>query len=160
MSFSNLQVDDEAYQEEQEKSMAKTAHEKLLVHSIHFWYFDYWLVYWFTIDELFWSNLYYLVWSLGRQKNFTCISLSWIFAQSCWRSSGLLTFALHVDCFLFPIICLRLYPHIWLIPFQVLVIVGETGSGKTTQIPQYLHEAGYTKRGMVRLQVINLIFLK
>ncbi|KAL8139986.1 hypothetical protein V2J09_006007 [Rumex salicifolius] len=32
---------------------------------------------------------------------------------------------------------------------QVLIIVGETGSGKTTQIPQYLHEAGFTKRGMV-----------
>ncbi|XP_023759041.1 pre-mRNA-splicing factor ATP-dependent RNA helicase DEAH1 isoform X1 [Lactuca sativa] len=32
---------------------------------------------------------------------------------------------------------------------QVLIIVGETGSGKTTQIPQYLHEAGYTKRGMI-----------
>ncbi|KAJ4842063.1 Pre-mRNA-splicing factor ATP-dependent RNA helicase DEAH1 [Turnera subulata] len=32
---------------------------------------------------------------------------------------------------------------------QVLIIVGETGSGKTTQIPQYLHEAGYTKRGKI-----------
>ncbi|KAF9886157.1 hypothetical protein FE257_011982 [Aspergillus nanangensis] len=31
---------------------------------------------------------------------------------------------------------------------QVLIIVGETGSGKTTQIPQYLHEAGFTKGGM------------
>ncbi|RDX78510.1 Pre-mRNA-splicing factor ATP-dependent RNA helicase DEAH1, partial [Mucuna pruriens] len=31
----------------------------------------------------------------------------------------------------------------------VIVIVGETGSGKTTQIPQYLHEAGYTKHGMI-----------
>ena len=33
--------------------------------------------------------------------------------------------------------------------YQVLVIVGETGSGKTTQIPQYLHEIGYTKFGKV-----------
>ncbi|KAK4359290.1 hypothetical protein RND71_021519 [Anisodus tanguticus] len=33
--------------------------------------------------------------------------------------------------------------------YQVLVIVGETGSGKTTQIPQYLHEVGYTKRGKI-----------
>ena len=32
--------------------------------------------------------------------------------------------------------------------FQVLIIVGETGSGKTTQIPQYLHEAGFTEGGM------------
>ena len=27
----------------------------------------------------------------------------------------------------------------------MLIIEGETGSGKTTQIPQYLYEAGYTK---------------
>ncbi|KXH54228.1 helicase associated domain-containing protein [Colletotrichum salicis] len=32
--------------------------------------------------------------------------------------------------------------------YQILVIVGETGSGKTTQLPQYLHEAGFTKNGM------------
>lgn len=31
---------------------------------------------------------------------------------------------------------------------QVLIIEGETGSGKTTQIPQYLYEAGYTKGDM------------
>ncbi|XP_048748658.2 pre-mRNA-splicing factor ATP-dependent RNA helicase PRP16-like isoform X1 [Ostrea edulis] len=32
---------------------------------------------------------------------------------------------------------------------NVIVIVGETGSGKTTQLTQYLHEDGYTKYGMV-----------
>ena len=30
---------------------------------------------------------------------------------------------------------------------QVIVIVGETGSGKTTQLPQYLYEDGWTKEG-------------
>eukprot|EP00002_Diphylleia_rotans_P027747 TRINITY_DN5573_c0_g1_i4.p1 TRINITY_DN5573_c0_g1~~TRINITY_DN5573_c0_g1_i4.p1 ORF type:complete len:1034 (-),score=246.22 TRINITY_DN5573_c0_g1_i4:34-3135(-) len=32
---------------------------------------------------------------------------------------------------------------------QILIIVGETGSGKTTQIPQYLHEAGFSKKGKI-----------
>ncbi|KAG1497491.1 hypothetical protein G6F46_004448 [Rhizopus delemar] len=32
---------------------------------------------------------------------------------------------------------------------QVVVIVGETGSGKTTQLAQYLHEDGYTKYGKI-----------
>ncbi|KAG6394384.1 hypothetical protein SASPL_144968 [Salvia splendens] len=32
---------------------------------------------------------------------------------------------------------------------QVIVVVGETGSGKTTQLTQYLHEDGYTNNGIV-----------
>jgi pre-mRNA-splicing factor ATP-dependent RNA helicase DHX38/PRP16 len=32
---------------------------------------------------------------------------------------------------------------------QVIVVVGETGSGKTTQLTQYLHEDGYTINGIV-----------
>lgn len=32
---------------------------------------------------------------------------------------------------------------------SVVIIVGETGSGKTTQLTQYLHEAGYSNFGMI-----------
>ncbi|XP_050397027.1 pre-mRNA-splicing factor ATP-dependent RNA helicase PRP16 [Patella vulgata] len=32
---------------------------------------------------------------------------------------------------------------------SIVIIVGETGSGKTTQLTQYLHEDGYTKYGLV-----------
>ncbi|KAK1442315.1 ATP-dependent RNA helicase [Babesia gibsoni] len=33
--------------------------------------------------------------------------------------------------------------------FQVMVVVGETGSGKTTQLAQFLYEAGYFKQGII-----------
>lgn len=32
---------------------------------------------------------------------------------------------------------------------QVVIVVGETGSGKTTQLTQYMHEDGYTNYGMI-----------
>jgi len=32
---------------------------------------------------------------------------------------------------------------------QVVVVIGETGSGKTTQLAQYLHEDGYSKNGVI-----------
>ena len=32
---------------------------------------------------------------------------------------------------------------------QVLVVIGETGSGKTTQMTQYMAEAGFTSRGII-----------
>lgn len=32
---------------------------------------------------------------------------------------------------------------------QVLIVVGETGSGKSTQMTQYMAEMGYSKRGMI-----------
>lgn len=33
--------------------------------------------------------------------------------------------------------------------FGVTIVVGQTGCGKTTQLPQYLHEAGWTQKGHV-----------
>ncbi|CUS23339.1 LAQU0S09e02542g1_1 [Lachancea quebecensis] len=34
---------------------------------------------------------------------------------------------------------------------QILIVVGETGSGKTTQLPQYLVEDGYTQNGKYQI---------
>ena len=39
---------------------------------------------------------------------------------------------------------------LWLVEnYKTVVLVGETGCGKSTQIPQYLHEADWTSKGMV-----------
>lgn len=48
----------------------------------------------------------------------------------------------------------RLFPdrHSFLAIYRdnnIVIVVGETGSGKTTQLTQYLHEDGYTSYGMV-----------
>jgi ATP-dependent RNA helicase DHX8/PRP22 len=32
---------------------------------------------------------------------------------------------------------------------QIMIVVGETGSGKTTQLTQYLAEAGFANNGMI-----------
>ena len=34
-------------------------------------------------------------------------------------------------------------------PYSVVIVVGETGSGKTTQLAQFLYEDGYCQYGLV-----------
>lgn len=52
---------------------------------------------------------------------------------------------------LLPIARVRLELLYALERYRTVVVVGETGSGKSTQIPQYLHEAGWTRGGRVVL---------
>lgn len=46
-----------------------------------------------------------------------------------------------------PVFQLRNHILYLLDQFQTLILVGETGSGKSTQVPQYVHEAGWTGDG-------------
>ena len=46
-----------------------------------------------------------------------------------------------------PILPSRLRVLYCLEKYQTVIIQGETGSGKTTQIPQYVHQAGWTDHG-------------
>jgi ATP-dependent RNA helicase DHX8/PRP22 len=45
----------------------------------------------------------------------------------------------------------RLKPELMraIVENQILVVIGETGSGKTTQMTQYMAELGFTKNGMI-----------
>uniref|UniRef100_A0A0P4WGX4 RNA helicase n=1 Tax=Scylla olivacea TaxID=85551 RepID=A0A0P4WGX4_SCYOL len=48
-----------------------------------------------------------------------------------------------------PVFSLRSHILYLLENYQTVVVVGETGSGKSTQIPQYLQEAGWGQDGMI-----------
>lgn len=45
--------------------------------------------------------------------------------------------------------CFALYVFVAYFYFIFYIILGETGSGKTTQLTQYLHEEGYSRLGMI-----------
>lgn len=68
----------------------------------------------------------------------TELDLSSSYVPSLYKSSSLLPIARHRQSLLYLI---EKYP--------VTVVVGETGSGKTTQIPQFLRQAGWCQDGKV-----------
>lgn len=45
--------------------------------------------------------------------------------------------------------CMKKYFFPFFRDNSIVIVVGETGSGKTTQLTQYLHEDGYTDYGMI-----------
>ena len=60
------------------------------------------------------------------------------FIPSLYKPSSLLPIARHRQSLLYVIE-----------NFPVTIVVGHTGSGKTTQLPQYLDQAGWTADGKV-----------
>lgn len=48
-----------------------------------------------------------------------------------------------------PLWCMKKYFFPFFRDNSIVIVVGETGSGKTTQLTQYLHEDGYTDYGMI-----------
>lgn len=61
---------------------------------------------------------------------------SWVANQSCKRKSLSLW-------------CTKKCSFSFFRDNSIVIVVGETGSGKTTQLTQYLHEDGYTDYGMI-----------
>ena len=79
-----------------------------------------------------------------------CCVVNWLFISH-------LLFAFAVRCFADVFKCARLALPILseeqvimeaIHDNSVVVLCGETGSGKTTQVPQFLYEAGYCQRGV------------
>jgi ATP-dependent RNA helicase DDX35 len=70
------------------------------------------------------------------------------FVPALYKPPELLPIAQHRDAILYLV---ETYP--------VLIVVGETGSGKTTQIPQFLEKAGWCSDGkMIGVTQVSSIF--
>jgi ATP-dependent RNA helicase DDX35 len=66
------------------------------------------------------------------------VELSTSFIPSLYKPAALLPIARHKETLLYLVET-----------FPVTIVIGETGSGKTTQLPQFLDQAGWTADGKV-----------
>lgn len=98
--------------------------------------------------------------NLLRRKVFwnrdsTCLYLlsdnSFLTSSGIYILPSLLSFIPNTSIFLFSFFLNQQCPSFLAIyrDNNIVIVVGETGSGKTTQLTQYLHEDGYTSYGMV-----------